>query len=312
VSRYEKEKEKLMANQQQEAEAITTDTGPSFVSRPYVGNQRNPDEMQAELDRLTKEAGGEVEVEEETSEEDTSFVSKKKSSATPEDSDWETRYKNLQSFSNRKINELVTRESELKRQMDVARREEGITSVAGEMSDQELASVLEKNPQLFKFVETVANRKAKTVETHLDDERRENNKIRRELGEAKISQAHPEWNDIKGSPEFAEWLEDLPTTMTDPLYDPNNFDPSPAIRLVDFYKKATSVEKPKEQTVETSKGNVGSALVQANGSPQPQQEIVTGRVWHESEVLKLTRHEYPKYSADIDEARRTPGRYIMD
>jgi hypothetical protein len=100
--------------------------------------------------------------------------------------------------------------------------------------------------------------------------------------------------------------------MTDPLYDPNNFDPSPAIRLVDFYKKATSVEKPKEQTVETSKGNVGSALVQANGSPQPQQEIVTGRVWHESEVLKLTRHEYPKYSADIDEARRTPGRYIMD
>jgi hypothetical protein len=301
-------------------EVKNEDTGVSFISRPYVGEQRSQEKMQEELSKLTGDdkkeevkSNGEVDPDNK----DTPFLKKSDEVRLEPSDDFESRYKNLRAFSDRKITALTDKVSNLQDEVREGAKQVGVSIPGGEMSDDELAAVLEKNPAIFRFVETVAAKRAQLVSDDLNDERKETKRIRRELGEAKIVAKHNNWDELKTDEKFLMWLDALPETMTNPMYDLDNFDPEPAIKLVDFYNTTlTSSGQQEKKNVPLTPTAPGAGLVSTQGEAlNPQGDENEGKkVWKESEVKKLKREDHqknPGLMAEIELAARE-GRYIMD
>ena len=107
--------------------------------------------------------------------------------------------------------------------------------------------------------------------------------------------AHPDFNELKDIPEFLEWLEGQPPSISDGITK-NNKDSKWAIRVLDLYKadKGLSKSKPK------SNASAAESVTRTKAKSVNVDGNTSKKVWKASEIQKMNPAMYEKYEKEID------------
>ena len=282
-----------------------------FVDRGYNHSKRQKrlEEEEAEIARLEAQARGEEveeqeeqEVEQESEVETTeaveSEVEDKELSA--EEKSFKKRYGDLRRHMQQKEKEWEERFKALEN-----KQEKG--SVRPPKSDEDLEEWANKYPDVASIVETIASKKAKELFDSADARLKELDKISEESrvqkAEAKIREAHEDFDKLRDSDEFHEWAKGQPKWVQSALYD-NEDDAPSVIRVIDLYKVDTG-GKPKKR------GNKDAAKsVDVRSRTSPDSDPNSG-VFSESQIKANSDEWYEANEAKILEAMRT-GKFKYD
>ena len=114
-----------------------------------------------------------------------------------------------------------------------------------------------------------------------------------------LTSAHPDFNEIKATPEFLAWLEEQPANVADGIRK-NNTDSKWAIRTVDLYKADVGISPNKVSS--KRKSSAAQAITKTNPV-----NINTGgnqRMWKMSEIQLMKPWDFEKHEAEIDAAQK--------
>ncbi len=126
----------------------------------------------------------------------------------------------------------------------------------------------------------------------------------REKAEAELMRLHPDFDTIRDSDDFHEWADEQPKWVQDALYENDN-DARSAARAIDLYKA--------DRNVKTRKSNTRGAEQSVNTRNTRSKPDATGdgSVYKESDVQRMSAHEYEQNADNIMEAIRS-GKFIYD
>ena len=251
------------------------------------------------------------EPEQKTEEQDTS------TEATPEQSgfmsggdkkpqhDFKKRYDDLKHHYDRTLAENKQKVEELEAKLKVAQQPQFKPT----KTDDELKTFKDKYPDVYGVVETVAHKQAETklqsLQTEIKQLRERENNLVVESAYKELSNAHPDFVELKDTPEFLDWLNKQPNSIADGVTK-NNTDSKWAIRVVDLFKSDAGISKSK------TKSKSAADAVTRTSSKNVNVENKDGKkVWKSSEILKLKPWEYAKVEQEIDTALRE-GRVVRD
>ena len=129
----------------------------------------------------------------------------------------------------------------------------------------------------------------------------------REKAEAELLRYHPDFEDIRETDDFHNWVNEQPQSIQDALYE-NASDARTAARAIDLYKADKNITT-KKKTKTTDKDAARS--VNARNSRSKPDTSDSSKAILESDVQKMSAQEYEKMSDDIMEAIRT-GTFVYD
>ena len=194
--------------------------------------------------------------------------------------------------------------SQVKKQLDEATRKE----IQLPKSEEDLDAWANKYPDVAAIVESLANKKAKEQNQHLEERVQEikemQTNVSREKAEAQLLAYHPDFNDIKETDEFHEWADEQPKWIQDALYE-NESDAKAAARAIDLYKVDKGISAKKKDTSKDAAKTVTTRSTKG----QPDTEA-TGMI-KESDVNNMSAQEYEKNADTIMESIRS-GKFIYD
>ena len=124
-----------------------------------------------------------------------------------EDENWKTRYGDLRRHS-QKI------EADLKAELERVRKQaesSATKTMRPPASDEELQAWMEEYPQVARIVETIAERKAKELDSTYENKLKSLEKVEydynRTKAEKTLAKKHPDFEDIRNDKRWYEWLE---------------------------------------------------------------------------------------------------------
>ena len=176
-------------------------------------------------------------------------------------------------------------------------------------TEEELKAWAKKFPDVASIIETIAERKAaekfESADARLKllDEREE--AINRSKAEAAITKAHPNFNELKNSDDFHDWVADQPKWVQDALYE-NEDDPDSVIRVIDLYNVDNGLT-PSERK-KSAREAATSISSRSNSSPSVQAGQVKFR---ESDVQNMSDKAFEKNWEQIQKDMKTPGFYDL-
>ena len=132
------------------------------------------------------------------------------------------------------------------------------------------------------------------------------NSATKEKAEAELMRLHPDFDDIRDSDDFHEWAEEQPKWVQDALYENDN-DARSAARAIDLYKADRGIGK--EPKKKNNKG-AAEAVAPKDKRSKPQTDEASTYL-KESDVDKMSAHEYEKHADEIMDAIRS-GKFIYD
>ena len=222
-----------------------------------------------------------------------------------EEKTFKKRYGDLRRHSQKKEQEFQKQIDDLRRQLETSTKE----TIKYPKSEQELDNWMKQYPDVAKIVETIAMKKAKEQASEFESKFKQIDDMKmeamREKAEAELMRLHPDFDVIRDSDEFHDWVEDQPKWIQDALYDNDN-DARSAARAIDLYKAdmGISTKKPK------SDRDAAKSVNTKNSRSKPQDEG-SATYLKESAVQRMSPQEYEKNSDEIMEAIRS-GKFIYD
>lgn len=214
----------------------------------------------------------------------------------PDEKIWKKRYADLRSYNTT----LTDRVNNLEAQLQAAQKKE----IKIPSSKEELDDFARKYPDVFRHIRSIAMaellNERENIEIETKRVKEDLSKTKRELGLAKILQAHPDFHEVNMDDKFHAWLELQPKQVQDWAYEAD--DPNLCIKVIDYFKLEN---KPKRGRPANSGAD---QMVQTRGAVETSPD--GKRIWKDSEVRKMHPREYEKFEAEIDTARRE-GRYDM-
>jgi len=277
------------------AEEMQSTPKAAFVNKPYTQEERVKRDEE-ELEELMKAREGEAEEVEEVEAEPTSA----------EEKTFKKRYSDLRRHQQKQAEEFKTELAALKSQLESATKKE----MKLPKSDEDIEEWAKEYPDVAAIVETIAMKKAREQSTALEERLKAidemHNSATKEKAEAALMQMHPDFDDIRDSDDFHEWAEEQPKWVQDALYENDN-DARSAARAIDLYKADRGIGKETK-----SKSNKGAAeAVSAKNKRSKPQTNEASTYLKESDVDKMSAHEYEKRSDEIMDAIRS-GKFIYD
>ena len=260
------------------------------VATPYRNPYRKDDYKDVEDPRQTAEN-----TEEATSQE-AGFVTKNE---TQPSHDYKKRYDDLKAHYDRRINESKQKQEELQAKLRLAEKDKVAANYIPPKSDEDLAKFKEKYPDVYDVVETISQKQALKQTENLQEEVKTLHKREEELviqgAYKELLNVHTDFSEIKDSPEFLEWLDNQPSSISDGVVK-NNKDSKWAIRVLDLYKADSGLSKGR------TKSNSGAATsVTKTKAKSINVDANTGKkIWSSSEVQKLKPWEFEKVEKEID------------
>jgi hypothetical protein len=275
------------------AEDMKTTPKVAFVNKPYTQEERTKRDEE-ELEQLKKEHAGEaaeVEEAEPTSAEEKTF---------------KKRYSDLRRHQQKQAEEFKAELAAMKSQLEKAAKKE----MKLPKSDEDIEQWAADYPDVAAIVETIAMKKAAEQSTALEERLKAidemQNSVTKEKAEAALMQMHPDFDDIRDSDSFHEWAEEQPKWVQDALYENDN-DAKSAARAIDLYKADMGIAQAKK-----SKSNKDAAKsVTTKNTRNKPQEDESSNYLRESQVDKMSAHEYEKHADEIMDAIRS-GKFIYD
>jgi hypothetical protein len=276
------------------AEEMKTTPKAAFVNKPYTQEERVKRDEE-ELEQLMKERDGEEEAPEQEAE-----------PTSAEEKTFKKRYSDLRRHQQKQAEEFKSELAELKRQLSDATKKE----MKLPKSDEDIEEWAKEYPDVAAIVETIAIKKASEQATALEERIKAidemHNTATKEKAEASLMQMHPDFGEIRDSDDFHEWAEEQPKWVQDALYENDN-DARSAARAIDLYKADRGIGKKSK-----SKNDKGAAEAVApkDKRSKPQTDEASTYL-KESDVDKMSAHEYEKHADEIMDAIRS-GKFIYD
>ena len=273
------------------------------IKKEPIKYTRNDNKEEETLNALVKErdeALGKAKVEEEDKAETESLA--------PEEKTFKKRYGDLRRHSQEKEKSYQDEIFKLKAQLaQTAKKEINLPQ-----SDEEIDKWSQEYPDVAKIVETIATKKAKELDTTLEDRMKvladREAEASRARAEAELMRIHPDFDDIRNDQEFHDWVETQPRWVQQALYE-NETDSKSAARAIDLYKVdmgITATAKKKTDNKEAAKAvTKGTTSSPANSKSTQSNQI------RESDVAKMRPHEFEKNEEMIKEAIQS-GNFIYD
>jgi hypothetical protein len=203
--------------------------------------------------------------------------------------DWEKRYKDLQSFHDRETAKLRT---------DLKTAQNSTFVPPSTVEDIEAFKV--EHPDLFNMIQTLSDQRAQSrshdVSTQVQTLAQDSQMTKADLARAAILKSHPDFAVIVNSPEFRIWATEQDTSIQDGIYrNPDNA--KLAIAVLDMYKAAVATSsKNSSSTQDTASSadaiNTGSSQADPKGN----------KIWKGSEIKALSPAQYEKLEEQIDQA----------
>ena len=221
---------------------------------------------------------------------------------------YKKRYDDLKKYYDQKLSEWKQEKEVLEAQSKAA--EKAQPKYAPPKTPEELDKFRDQYPDVYQVVETIShNMAAKQVEdlqAEIGRLSEKEKKLKVQSAYKQLLNNHPDFDEIKKSPEFLEWLEQQPKSISE-VITKNNTDPVWASRTVDLYKADMGMNrKPtSDKSKQAARAVTKTAAKQINTTGK------TGRVWKMSDIQKLKPWEFEKYEAEIDQAVRT-GQVVND
>ena len=265
----------------------------AFTNRKYTNEERQKkdEEELAQLVEENKPKAKEVEAEDDKS-------------LSAEEKTFKKRYGDLRRHLQTKEKEYEDQINQVKKQLDEATRKE----IQLPKSEEDLDAWAKKYPDVAAIVESIAIKKAKEQNQHLEARVQEikemQTNVSREKAEAQLLAYHPDFNDIKETDEFHEWADEQPKWIQDALYE-NESDAKAAARAIDLYKADKGISAKKKDTSKDAAKTVTTRSTKG----QPDTEA-TGMI-KESDVNNMSAQEYEKNADTIMESIRS-GKFIYD
>ena len=276
----------------QEAMVEKVETKSAFINKKYSNEDRLKKEEE-ELEQLVAEQKGEAKQEEAEPE-------------SAEEKSFKKRYGDLRRHMQQKEKEWAEKFNSIQSQLSEATKKE----MKLPTSEEDLDAWVKKYPDVAGIVETIAIKKAKEQSAELEqrvkavDEMRET--AAREKAEAELMKLHPDFDEIRESDDFHDWVNEQPKSIQDALYE-NDTDARTAARAIDLYKADKNISTKKKKNTDK---DAAKSVNSRNSRSRPDTSDGSGAIL-ESEVNKMSAQEYEKRSDEIMEAIRT-GNFVYD
>ena len=211
--------------------------------------------------------------------------------------DYKKRYDDLKKHYDSKLNEFKSREQELIEEATSNRAE-----YKAPKSPEELEEFKNNYPDVYEVVETVAHlqseTKAKVLEERLSKLQERENNLVRQSAEKRLTERHPDFEDIRNSDDFHSWAKEQPKSIQDWIYS-NASDADLASRALDLFKKDFNIQptETKSSSKKTRKSAADMVSTKTK-SIEPNQQ----KVWSEKEIAAMSIAEFDKYESEISEA----------
>jgi hypothetical protein len=278
------------------AEEMKTTPKVAFVNKPYTQEERTKRDEE-ELAQLKKEHAGEATEEVEAEEAEPTSA---------EEKTFKKRYSDLRRHQQKQAEEFKAELAAMKSQLEKATKKE----MKLPKSDEDIEQWAADYPDVAAIVETIAMKKAAEQSTALEERMKAIDEMQtsatKEKAEAALMQMHPDFDEIRDSDDFHNWAEEQPKWVQDALYDNDN-DARSAARAIDLYKADMGIAETKK-----SKSNKDAAKsVTTKNTRNKPQEDESSTYLRESQVDKMSAHEYEKHADEIMDAIRS-GKFIYD
>lgn len=283
-------KQKRMEEEEREIARLEAEARGETFEEESDGEGSQAAEVQAASDTQQKEANVEAEAQEDDSD------------LTAEEKSFKKRYGDLRRHMQQKEKEweekFNTFEARMKRE-----------SIVPPKSDQDIDEWAKQYPDVAGIVETIAAKKAQEMFKKAEDRLAKLDEIQyeteRKSAEAKIREAHSDFDSLRESDAFHDWAENQPRWVRDALYE-NMDDPASVIRVIDLYKvdNGQTPQARKAKTKEAAK-SVG------RGSRTKVDPTEGGSMIKESEVAKMSAREFEEREEEITKAMRS-GKFVYD
>jgi len=219
---------------------------------------------------------------------------------TREEKTYKKRYDDLRRHQNKLVEQVKTLEAQVS----------DPSSFAAPTTEEELEAWKEKYPDVANIVSTLAKKEAQAMYNAADERLSRLDEIAeqadRAKAEAEIRAIHSDFDELKDSDVFHDWVDVQPKWVKDALYV-NSDDPASVARVIDLYKADNNiVNKGKKASAKKA----AAAIVTKKGRTSVDAEESNGRIT-ESDVNKMSAAEYEKRSDEIMEAIRG-GRFVYD
>ena len=219
---------------------------------------------------------------------------------TREEKTYKKRYDDLRRHQNKLVEQVKTLEAQVS----------DPSSFAAPTTEAELEAWKEKYPDVANIVSTLAKKEAQAMYNAADERLSRLDEIAeqadRAKAEAEIRAIHSDFDELKESDAFHDWVDVQPKWVKDALYV-NSDDPASVARVIDLYKADNNiVNKGKKASAKKA----AAAIVTKKGRTSVDADESNGRIT-ESDVNKMSTVEYEKRSDEIMEAIRG-GRFVYD
>ena len=264
----------------------------SFINKKY-NNEDRLKKDEEELEQLLNEQKGEA-------------VEPEPEPKNAEEKSFKKRYGDLRRHQQEKEKEFAAKIDALQSQLNDATKKE----INLPKSDEDIEAWATKYPDVAAIVETIAIKKAKEQAAALEDRVKAVDEMQlnasRDKAEAELLRLHPDFEDIRETDDFHNWVDEQPKSIQDALYE-NASDARTAARAIDLYKadKSITTKKPKNTDKDAARS------VNARNSRSKPDSSDGSKAILESDVQKMSAQEYEKRSDDIMEAIRT-GTFVYD
>jgi len=262
-------------------------------------NKKRIEDEEAELEAMLKENQGE------TNEATEEAVDDGPEPEGAEEKTFKKRYGDLRRHSQKKENELQQQIDDLRLQLEASTKKE----IQYPKSESELEAWMEKYPDVAQIVETIAMKKAHEQASEFESKFKQiddmKSEARREKAEAELMRLHPDFEEIRDTDEFHEWVEEQPKWVQDALYD-NDSDAVSASRAIDLYKADKGIGKKKSTKDRDAAKAVGTRSERSTPEGDESKSYIK-----ESDVNRMTAQQYEARQEEIAEAIRT-GKFIYD
>jgi len=222
-----------------------------------------------------------------------------------EEKTFKKRYGDLRRHAQKKEEELQSQIDELRNQLEASTKKE----IQYPKSEAELESWMEKYPDVAKIVETIAMKKAHEQASEFESKFKAIDEMKleaqREKAEAELMRLHPDFEQIRDTDDFHNWVEEQPKWVQDALYD-NDSDAVSAARAIDLYKADMGIK-----TKKSSSGKDAATAVGTRGERSSPESDSSGKAIKESDVARMSAQQYEKMQDEIAEAIRS-GNFIYD
>ena len=288
-----------------ELSTMETPKTAGFVdSKHSNANRRRAEQDEKELEEMLKtgkeEAVETEEVEAPKEEEKVEAKADDDTELTREEKTYKKRYDDLRRHQNKLVEQVKTLEAKI---ADPA-------GFAAPTTEAELEAWKEKYPDVANIVATLAKKEAQAMYNAADERLTRLDEIaadaNRAKAEAEIRAIHSDFDELKESDVFHDWVDVQPKWVKDALYV-NEDDPASVARVIDLYKADNNIVN---KTKKASAKKAATAIVTKKGRTSVDADDVSGKIT-ESDVNKMSAREYEDRSDEIMEAMRT-GRFVYD